>query len=162
MLPASPGLLRKAFDLQRYGTWRELQFLINTNSDTSVPTGGKLAIRSIRITFFMDTMRLQTIPNTGVLEAPVELPDIPMTTHLPTTLMEDAQRYAEFIVNNYPAAKEWDDPVMKAAWYISHGFAAAVIGERGNCGATGRAIGGASGAGGAALLLQRGRDVPAR
>jgi hypothetical protein len=54
-LPVSPDLLRKAFDLQRYGTWRELQFQITT-------TAGKLAIRSIRVTGFMDTLRLQTIP----------------------------------------------------------------------------------------------------
>jgi hypothetical protein len=73
-LPASPSLLRKSFDLQRYGTWRELQFQIATNNDpTQGALGGKLAIRSIRITYFSDTMRLQTIPNTGVLEIP-ELP----------------------------------------------------------------------------------------
>jgi hypothetical protein len=54
-LPASPGLLRKAFDLQRYGTWRELQFFISAPQD-------KLAIRSIRVTGFMDSVRLQTIP----------------------------------------------------------------------------------------------------
>ena len=59
VLPDSPGLLRKAFDLQRYGTWRELQFYITT-------TAGKLAIRSIRVTGFMDTVRLQTIPSTGI------------------------------------------------------------------------------------------------
>jgi hypothetical protein len=66
-------MLRKVFDLQRYGTWRELQFSINTTA----PNYGKLAIRSIRMTFFMDTMRLQTIPNTGVLELPVEIPSFP-------------------------------------------------------------------------------------
>jgi hypothetical protein len=54
-LPPSPDLLRKAFDLQRYGTWRELQFQITT-------TAGKLAIRSIRVTGFMDTIMLQSIP----------------------------------------------------------------------------------------------------
>ena len=54
-LPASPGLLRKAFDLQRYGSWRELQFAIST-------AAGKLSIRSIRVTGFMDTIRLQTNP----------------------------------------------------------------------------------------------------
>jgi hypothetical protein len=53
VLNMSPDLLRKAFDLQRYGSWRELQFQITTNF-------GKLAIRSIRITGFMDTIRLQT------------------------------------------------------------------------------------------------------
>jgi hypothetical protein len=78
VLPASPGILRKAFDLQRYGTWRELQFFINTNTNATLgELGGKLAIRSIRMTFFMDTMRLQTIPNTGVLESPVDLPVFP-------------------------------------------------------------------------------------
>jgi hypothetical protein len=58
-LPLSPDLLRKAFDLQRYGTWRELQFQITT-------TAGKLAIRSIRVTGWMDTIRLQTIPMEGI------------------------------------------------------------------------------------------------
>jgi hypothetical protein len=77
-LPASPSLLRKAFDLQRYGTWRELQFQITTNNDPDNGVlGGKLAIRSIRITYFSDTMRLHTIPNTGVLEGPVDLPTLP-------------------------------------------------------------------------------------
>jgi hypothetical protein len=69
-LSNSPGLLRRAFDLQRYGTWRELQFSITTLSD-------KLAIRSIRITYFMDTLRLQTIPNIGVIEPPTDLPTFP-------------------------------------------------------------------------------------
>jgi hypothetical protein len=77
-LPASPSLLRKAFDLQRYGTWRELQFQITTNNNPlNGALGGKLAIRSIRITYFSDTMRLHTIPNTGVLEGPVDLPTLP-------------------------------------------------------------------------------------
>jgi hypothetical protein len=69
-LSNSPGLLRRAFDLQRYGTWRELQFSITTLSD-------KLAIRSIRITYFMDTLRLQSIPNIGVIEPPTDLPTFP-------------------------------------------------------------------------------------
>jgi hypothetical protein len=59
VLPLSPGLLRKAFDLQRYGTWRELQFQISTPAD-------KLSIRSIRVTAFMDTIRLQTLPMSGI------------------------------------------------------------------------------------------------
>ena len=58
-LPESPGLLRKAFDLQRYGTWRELAFQISSAAD-------KLAVRSIRVTAFMDTIRLQTIPMSGI------------------------------------------------------------------------------------------------
>jgi hypothetical protein len=68
-LPESPGMLRKAFDLQRYGTWRELQFFITTLS-------GKLALRSIRLTFFMDTIRIQTIPTDPgeVFEPPPTLP----------------------------------------------------------------------------------------
>ena len=46
-LPGSPDLLRKAFDLQRYGTWRELQFQIDTpirSTDTGnhcVPSGSR-------------------------------------------------------------------------------------------------------------------------
>jgi hypothetical protein len=66
VLPSTPGLIRKAFDLQRYGTWRELQFKISTTQD-------KLALRSIRVTGFMDTIRLQTIPNTGVLGSSGEI-----------------------------------------------------------------------------------------
>jgi hypothetical protein len=58
-LPSSPDLMRLAFDLQRYGTWRELQFLIESPSD-------KLAIRSIRLTFFIDSLRLQTVPLVGI------------------------------------------------------------------------------------------------
>jgi hypothetical protein len=50
---------------------------------------------------------------------------------IPTTLQEDAQKYAQFILENYPDAKQWHEPVMKAAWYISHGFAAAVTGYDG-------------------------------
>jgi hypothetical protein len=48
-----------------------------------------------------------------------------------TTLQQDAERFAAFILENYPDAKQWDDPVMKAAWYISHGFVAVVCGEKG-------------------------------
>lgn len=59
VLPNSPGLKRLAFDLQRYGTWRELQFRITSPA-------GKLAIRSIRVCGFMDTLRLQTIPEGGL------------------------------------------------------------------------------------------------
>jgi hypothetical protein len=50
---------------------------------------------------------------------------------IPTTLQEDAQKYAQFILENYPDAKQWHEPVMKAAWYISHGFAATVTGYDG-------------------------------
>jgi hypothetical protein len=49
-----------------------------------------------------------------------------------TTLEEDAQRFAAFIVANYPDAKEWADPVGKAAWYINYGFIAAVYNEEGD------------------------------
>jgi hypothetical protein len=45
---------------------------------------------------------------------------------IPTTLQEDAERYAEFILEHVPQAKTWKDPVRQAAWYISYGFAAAV------------------------------------
>src|SRR4029077_6702090 len=48
---------------------------------------------------------------------------------LPTTLREDSEKMACFIVNNYPDAKEWHDPVAKAAWYISHAFVACVLGD---------------------------------
>jgi hypothetical protein len=58
-LPTSPGLRRWSFDLQRYGTWRELQFRLSTSN-------GKLSLRSIRVTGFLDTLRLQTIPAGGL------------------------------------------------------------------------------------------------
>lgn len=48
---------------------------------------------------------------------------------MPTTLREDAEKFAAFIVENYPDAKEWHDPVRQAAWYISYGFVAAVNNE---------------------------------
>jgi hypothetical protein len=48
-----------------------------------------------------------------------------------TTLREDAERFAQFIVNNYPDAKEWHDPVAKAGWYIAHVFVASVLGDDG-------------------------------
>jgi hypothetical protein len=72
VLPNSPGLKRMAFDLQRYGTWRELQFRITSPA-------GKLAIRSIRITGFMDSIRLQTIPEGGLFGSSGELvlPGVP-------------------------------------------------------------------------------------
>ena len=50
---------------------------------------------------------------------------------MPTTLRQDAEKFAEFIVNNYPDAKEWHDPVAKAAWYISLAFVAVVLGDDG-------------------------------
>lgn len=43
-----------------------------------------------------------------------------------TTLEEDAEKFAEFILRNYPDAKQWNDPVQRAAWYIGHGFVAVV------------------------------------
>jgi hypothetical protein len=62
--PASPGLLRKAFDLQRFGTWRELQFQLSTDPTATGST--KLALRSIRVTGFLDSLRLQTLPPAGI------------------------------------------------------------------------------------------------
>ena len=47
-------------------------------------------------------------------------------TAMPTTLKQDAERYAAFFADNVPQAKAWVDPVGQAAWYISHGFACAV------------------------------------
>jgi hypothetical protein len=49
----------------------------------------------------------------------------------PTTLQEDAEKFAAFILANYPDAKEWTQPVAKAAWYISHGFIAVACCECG-------------------------------
>jgi hypothetical protein len=51
---------------------------------------------------------------------------------MPTTLQEDAEKFAAFIIENYPDAKQWIDPVEKAAWYISHCFAASVCCEAGH------------------------------
>ena len=48
-----------------------------------------------------------------------------------TTLQEDAEKFAAFILANYPDAKEWIDPVAKAAWYISHLFVAVVCDDEG-------------------------------
>jgi hypothetical protein len=49
-----------------------------------------------------------------------------------TTLQQDAEKFAAFIVNNYKDAKDWVDPVRKAAWYIGHAFVASVIDEKGD------------------------------
>ena len=45
-LPDSPTLLRKAFDLQRYGTWRELQF-----QTTTTATGNCRCVLCHRVTW---------------------------------------------------------------------------------------------------------------
>jgi hypothetical protein len=50
---------------------------------------------------------------------------------MPTTLREDAEKFAQFIVENYPDAKQWHEPVQKAAWYIAHAFVASVLGDEG-------------------------------
>ena len=39
---------------------------------------------------------------------------------------EDAEKFAEFILENYPDAKDWNEPIKRAAWYISQGFVAVV------------------------------------
>lgn len=54
-----------------------------------------------------------------------------MNEEMPTMLREDAERFAAFIVENYPSAKEWPDPVRQAAWYISHGFAVSAVHDGG-------------------------------
>ena len=70
-LPGSPGILKVSFDLQRYGTWRELEFLITTGSK-------KLSIRSIRVTGFSDTLTLQTmLDSSGFSTPPPTLPAFP-------------------------------------------------------------------------------------
>ena len=61
-LPLGPKLCQKAFDLQRYGTWRELQFVIDSPAD-------KLSLRSIRVAGFMDTTQIQTVPDN--LQVPI-------------------------------------------------------------------------------------------
>jgi hypothetical protein len=46
-------------------------------------------------------------------------------------LTEDAKAFAGFLVEHYPPAREWCDPVGYCAWNISKGFiAAAVDGDR--------------------------------
>ena len=52
-LPGRTSLLRTSHDLQRYGQWRELQFFIGSSA-------GKLQMRSIRLTGFIDSLVLQT------------------------------------------------------------------------------------------------------
>ena len=47
------------------------------------------------------------------------------------TLQLDAERFAEFVLKNFPEAKEWNDPVRQAGWYISYGFVAACCGHDG-------------------------------
>lgn len=47
------GIVRRSFDLQRYGQFRELQFQINASS-------GKLVLRTISASAFIDTIALQT------------------------------------------------------------------------------------------------------
>jgi hypothetical protein len=47
----------------------------------------------------------------------------------PSTLQQDAEKFAAFIVANYPGAKQWEDPVRQAAWYIAHAFVAVVTDE---------------------------------
>jgi hypothetical protein len=59
--------------------------------------------------------------------------------NMPITLRKDAEKFAEFIVANYDNAKEWEDPVGKAAWYISHAFIAVVCSEQGHIVAVGAA-----------------------
>ena len=102
-LPTTPDMKRLAFDLQRYGTFRELQFLISSVS-------GKLAIRSMRLTGFMDTVRLQTVPPDGVSFSGTEIPGTAAMNQLPTTLQEDAEKMADFLVNNFPETKSWTSP----------------------------------------------------
>ena len=47
------GIVRKAFDLQRYDRSREMQFQLST-------PGGKLVLRSISASAFIDTMEVQS------------------------------------------------------------------------------------------------------
>lgn len=42
-------------------------------------------------------------------------------------LHQDAERFAEFLVEHYVPAREWCDPVGYCAWYIANGFIAVVI-----------------------------------
>jgi hypothetical protein len=56
-----------------------------------------------------------------------------------TTLEQDAERFAVFLKEHYPEAKTWEDPVNYCAWYIGHGFIAAVCDERGEIVALGAA-----------------------
>jgi hypothetical protein len=51
--------------------------------------------------------------------------------NMPTTLRQDAEKFADFILKNYPDAKQWEEPVGQAAWYISYGFVASVLDDNG-------------------------------
>jgi hypothetical protein len=55
------------------------------------------------------------------------------------TLQQDAERFAQFIVANYPDSRQWADPTGYCAWYIGHGFVAVVIDEDGKIVALGSA-----------------------
>ena len=45
---------------------------------------------------------------------------------MPTTLQRTPKSLRS-LSWRIPDAKEWNEPVKKAAWYISHGFVAAVM-----------------------------------
>jgi hypothetical protein len=46
-------------------------------------------------------------------------------------LREDAEKFAGFLVEHYPPALEWCDPVGYCAWNIAKGFIAAAINDDG-------------------------------
>ncbi len=46
--------------------------------------------------------------------------------------MNDAQKFCEFLVENYAPARDWEDPFGYCCWNMAHGFMAAVVGEDGN------------------------------
>ena len=41
-------------------------------------------------------------------------------------LKQDSERFAKFVTENYPRARDWEDPVGWCAWNIAHGFIAVV------------------------------------
>jgi len=58
-----PAFKRKQFDLHHFGQWRELQ-LYNYSAS------GKLSLRSLKVTGFIDTVQLQTLESTPGLNSP--------------------------------------------------------------------------------------------
>jgi hypothetical protein len=44
-------------------------------------------------------------------------------------LKEDAEQFSEFLVQHYPPARGWCDPVGYCAWNIAKGFIAAAVSE---------------------------------
>ncbi len=45
-------------------------------------------------------------------------------------ILEDAERFGAFLLEEYPRAREWEDPVGFCAWYIGMGYIAVVVDDQ--------------------------------